>query len=325
MTGNRRSSCTAILPMLWATAAAAQPGFDCTKATTAAEKAICADPRLAGADAAMTKAFAALLRARLPVQQAALRNDQKRWVTERDAGCFDKKDDALARCLLAATRARQHFLAGEGENGAAGAPALLPVYFLELRKGAYDITIAYPQFAAPAAPKFNAAVHTLVFGNDALSEYRQDKPNPNSGAGNFYQVGYETTYLDPHLASVTLQFADFAGGAHPNNARSAVLWNPAADAPVALADFLADPSRAVPAVAALCKAQAEKDDWGLFDNPDFDAVVKDAKSWAVDTDGVTVMFDPYSVTPYVAGPHDCRLSYADLKDWLKPGGVLPPK
>jgi hypothetical protein len=37
------------------------------------------------------------------------------------------------------------------------------------------------------------------------------------------------------------------------------------------------------------------------------------------------MFDPYSVTPYVAGPHDCRLTYDDLKDLLKPGGPLPPK
>ncbi len=37
------------------------------------------------------------------------------------------------------------------------------------------------------------------------------------------------------------------------------------------------------------------------------------------------MFDPYSVTPYVAGPHDCRLTYAEFKDWLKPGGPLPPK
>jgi hypothetical protein len=31
------------------------------------------------------------------------------------------------------------------------------------------------------------------------------------------------------------------------------------------------------------------------------------------------------VAPYVSGPHDCRLSYAELKDWLKPGGVLPPQ
>jgi uncharacterized protein YecT (DUF1311 family) len=325
MTSYCRTLFAALLPLLWASAAAAQASFDCTKAATVSEKAICADPGLAAADAAMAQAFSGLLKKLPPAQQAALRTDQQSWITDRDGGCFDKKDDALTQCLLAATQMRRHFLAGEGDNGVAGAPALLPVFFVESRKGAYDITVAYAQFAAPAAPKFNAAVHEVVFGKNVLSQYRTTNPNPNTGSSNLYQVSYDTTYLDPNLASVTFQFADFAGGAHPNNWRSAVLWNPAVDAPVALADFLADPAIAVPAISALCKAQAEKDDWGLFDNPDFDTVVKDTKSWAVDKDGVTIMFDPYSVAPYVAGPHDCRILYADLRDLLKPGGPLPPK
>jgi hypothetical protein len=131
--------------------------------------------------------------------------------------------------------------------------------------------------------------------------------------------------LRAKLASVMLQFGAYAGGAHPNNWRGGVLWDMPADKPATLEDFLADPAKAVLAIAALCKAIGEREDWGLFSDADFAAVVGDAKSWAVDKDAVTIMFDPYSVAPYVAGPHDCRLSYAELKDWLRPGGFLPPQ
>ena len=324
MKGYRRTLVVALLPVLWASTAAAQASFDCAKASTVAEKAICADPALAAADVAVSKAYSDLLKALPAAQQAALKADQRNWVTGRDGGCFDKKDAELTQCLLAAMQGRRQFLAGEGDNGAAGAPPLLPAFYAESKKGAYDITIAYPQFAA-AAPQFNAAAHDAAYGKTTLAEYRQNAPNRFNGSSNSYDVTYETTWLTPQLVSVTLQFGGYAGGAHPNNWRVGLLWNPATDKAIALGDFLAEPEKAVPAVSALCKAQAEKDDWGLFDNPDFAAVVKDTKSWAIDKDGVTVMFDPYSVTPYVAGPHDCRLSYADLKDLLKPGGVLPPQ
>jgi len=316
----------ALLPALsWAAAAAAQPSFDCAKATTAAEKAICASPALAAADAAMGKAYQALDKSIKPDQQKGLRTDQNGWVTSRDGGCKDLEGDALTQCLLTATEARQRFLAGIGDNGPAGAPPLLPVFFDESKRDVYDITVAYPAFAAPAAPKFNAAAKELLLGKNMLAEYREPSPTPIPGVSNFFIAGYEATFLDPRLAAVTVQFFGFAGGAHPNNWRVALLWNLAADKPVALVDFLADPAKGVPAVSAMCKAIAEKGDWDLFDNPDFDTVVKDPKSWAADKDGATILFDPYMVSPYAAGPHDCRLTWDTLKDVLKPGGALPPK
>jgi uncharacterized protein YecT (DUF1311 family) len=305
--------------------AAAQPSFDCAKASTKAEKTICANPQLAAADAAMTGAYAALSKALPPAQQTGLRADQRQWVTERDGGCAEQKDDALVECLLAATDRRQRFLSGEGDNGPAGAPPLLPVFFVERKPKLYEISVAYPQFASPTGAKFNAAAKDAAIDPKAIDNYRQDKPNEFNGSSNFYDVSYETTYLDPKLVSVTLQFATYEGGAHPNSNRIGVLWNLAADKPVALGDFLADPDKAVAAISARCKTIAEKEDWGLFDNADFGAVVKDPKPWAVDKDGATIMFDPYAVSAYAFGPHDCRLTWAELKDWLKPGGALPPQ
>ncbi|HTQ34643.1 MAG TPA: lysozyme inhibitor LprI family protein [Stellaceae bacterium] len=311
--------------LLSAMPALAQPAPDCSKARTAAEKAICGDPALSTADGAMSKAYAALAKALAPGQQAGLRRDQRQWVKDRDPGCAEQKEAALTQCLLAATDKRHRFLAGEGDNGPAGAPPLVPVFYYEAKKAAYEITVAYPAFAAPVGKAFNAAAHDAVLGKDALTDYRQNGPNKFNGSSNFYQATYDIPYLDPHLASVAFQFGAYAGGAHPNNWRVGLLWDPANDRPVVLGDFLVDPDKAVTAISALCKAQGEKQEWGLFDDADFAAVVKDVKSWSIDKEGVTIMFDPYSVAPYVAGPHDCRLSYADLKEWLKPGGPLPPQ
>jgi uncharacterized protein YecT (DUF1311 family) len=313
------------LSSLWASVALAQPSFDCAKATTAAEKAICASPELAAADAALNKAFAALAKSIVPEQQAALRRDQIDWIKGRDGACFEKKDEALASCLLAETEKRRHLLLGEGDNGAAGGRPLRPTYFREVRPKLYEITLAYPQFASPAGATFNKAVREPIFGQNALAEHRQNTPNKFNGSSNFYQVTYDIPYLSPKLASVVLQFGSYTGGAHPNNWRVGVLWDLPADKAVTPEDFLADPAKAVPAISALCKAIGEREDWGLFSDADFAAVVGDMKSWAADKDGVTIMFDPYSVAPYVSGPHDCRLSYAELKDWLKPGGLLPPQ
>jgi uncharacterized protein YecT (DUF1311 family) len=310
-------------------AALAQPAPDCGKATTSSEKAICGNPELAAADRMMGMTFAALFKILPPEQQTGLRESQRQWVGARDVACSEARDAALTTCLLGETEKHRRFLAGEGANGPTAAPKLLPVFFDQTKKGLYEITIEYPQFAPPAGAKFDRAVRDLTMDPKTLSEYRQVEPNRNTGASNFYQVGYETTYLDLRLVSVTLQFSAYGGGAHPNTWRSTMLWDPTSDKPMELADFLAAPKTAVPAIGAVCRdklaVEAKAEDWDFFDNADFGAVVGDPKTWAVDKDGVTILFNPYSVAAYVVGPRDCRLSYAELKDWLKPGGVLPPR
>jgi uncharacterized protein len=69
--------------VLAAGSAAAQtaPGFDCAKAGTAVEKAICADPALSWLDHTLVRLFAA-------VQAGggkALRDSQRAWLAQRDA------------------------------------------------------------------------------------------------------------------------------------------------------------------------------------------------------------------------------------------------
>jgi uncharacterized protein YecT (DUF1311 family) len=318
----------AVVVLLLATGAAAQPAPECRQARTEAEKAICGNTGLAAADQRMAEAYAAFRAELPPDQQKALLADQRRWITRRQAACGDKSDDALVQCLLAETEARRRLLAGESPNGVPGAPRIVAGLFHEARKGRYEISIEYPRVLTPrgpAATAFERAAHAIAFGKDAVAEYRTMEPPHATGAENFYEAGYEVAYADPRLVSIIFSIGTFEGGAHPNSGRASLIFDLAAARALTLADLVADPKRAVDEISARCRAEAEKEDWGLFDDPDFPAVVGEVAAWAPDKDGIVILFDPYSVMPYVAGPHECRLSYAELAPLLKPGGPLPPQ
>jgi len=108
-----------------------------------------------------------------------------------------------------------------------------------------------------------------------------------------------------------------------------LLFDLAAGRSLRLPDLLAEPKQAVAELSAQCKtqlaAEGAKNGWELFDNADVAAVVGDINNWGATKDGIEILFDPYAVAPYVAGPHECRLPYGTLAQWLNPGGLLPPQ
>jgi uncharacterized protein YecT (DUF1311 family) len=61
-----------------------KPSFDCTKATSVAEKMICADPMLARADAAIAANYASALKRLDAPARKALAQDQQDFVSYRD-------------------------------------------------------------------------------------------------------------------------------------------------------------------------------------------------------------------------------------------------
>lgn len=64
--------------------AAAAPSFDCAKAASVAEKAICADPALAKADARVAQAYAAALKRLDAPGRKALETDEQDFLVFRD-------------------------------------------------------------------------------------------------------------------------------------------------------------------------------------------------------------------------------------------------
>src|SRR3981189_2985821 len=154
---------TMVALLVASVSAMARLGAGCRQERTPAEKAICAAPELADADAAMARAYQAL-RSLLPTEErTALLADQRRWVKLRDARCADKADRELAACLLAETEQRRRFFEGQG-GGGAEAGGLRPAFFHEAKPKRYEIAISYPQFArseGAAQSAFNRAARAI--------------------------------------------------------------------------------------------------------------------------------------------------------------------
>jgi uncharacterized protein len=134
----------AVLP----SAAHSQPSFDCRKASSAAEKTVCADPGLARLDKQLAAQYKSLVRSFTDEDQIAqIKLDQNHWLSTRNA-CA-----AAAECLSKTYRERLSRLTGADrdypaaglfEAGEVGTFALYPL------AGQYLVSIqtAKPQTGA---------------------------------------------------------------------------------------------------------------------------------------------------------------------------------
>jgi hypothetical protein len=92
-----------------------------------------------------------------------------------------------------------------------------------------------------------------------------------------------------------------------------------------MADIIASPAKAFPAIAERCKTQLAARPGNEGEDilhADVSDTVGDLKSWAPDKSGVNILF--FSIDGNAFGFQECRLSWSDLSPWLKPGGPLPP-
>jgi uncharacterized protein len=99
----------AALLLLWTSAAAAQPAFDCARAEGPAQKAVCTDPALAALDRELSRLYGlAVDGPRMTSdRQRELRAMQRGWIKGRD-DCW--KADDLTACVRLAYAVRIHDL-----------------------------------------------------------------------------------------------------------------------------------------------------------------------------------------------------------------------
>ncbi len=187
--------------------------FDCNKAATPSEKAICANPTARAADEAMSQAFADLLALQSPTAKPTVVAAQARWIKDRDNACSQAKK--LGACLAEQSARRRAFLAGEPEAGP-GAPGRLAPFFRYEKGGKGKAAIAlqllkYPAPATPGERAFNAAVEKLV---GALDEPEADSPGSDRYE---HDRTMSLVYASPRLVSAHLEGYDDMGGAHPTS------------------------------------------------------------------------------------------------------------
>jgi uncharacterized protein YecT (DUF1311 family) len=322
--------------LLFLLAPEAASAFDCAKAKSADEKAICASSEAKAADDAMTSAYLALRKNAAGADRSALDAAQTRWLGRRGQNCSDDNGDAftgakLSACLADASNARAAFLNGAPEAGPGAPSPMAPVFRIEKgRKGRADIDfqlVKFVQAASPGERAFNAAADKLY----------QDIEQPDAADANSDTYAFQTSlaiaYASDRLVSGKVDAYSDSGGAHPNSYIAHINVDLSAGTLLSFAD-LAD-AKATKAINAKCvelvKAQ-RKDKMGADsqDDPftqdmatDVAKSTDDLGAWGFGVDAATVDYSPYSVGSYAEGYYDCKLPYAFLRPLIKGSFPLP--
>lgn len=157
----------------------AAQAIDCSKAATAVEKMICADPTAAKADNDMAAAYSALAKHLFAPQKKLLASNQSAWIAERES-CTETADTipaAQAACVIDLTTQRRAFLAGLPAEGPGTTSPLQPV----IKHGADDTyltSLEFPHASTPAEKLLNAELARDFAKAHAATESKEALPLP---------------------------------------------------------------------------------------------------------------------------------------------------
>lgn len=338
------------LPSMLAQAAS----FDCAKATTAQEKAICATPDLSKADDQMAAAYKAWLAAAQPDWAAGIRQNQLIWLRMRDEDCpSGDTNNPIASCLSGIYKERiqelkQMVKQVAGVNFVSEAITLTardtpdtapPAGISEVTPGFGTFEATWPQASstAPQWTAWNSAIVPAIIQTanaDGSSSAKDWSGLVQPGVDRDLAVTVERANAQWIAASI-VNFYD-GHGAHPTENTAEFYW-------------ILDQKRALKPEDVFLP-NSGWDTWmekrldsylhqaldsqsnGNYQTTWFpqgnaaatlQALVTNPGDWTLEPAGFSIFFQPYQVACYACTPNPMTISWSDLKPYLQPGFVLP--
>ena len=201
----------------------------------------------------------------------------------------------------------------------------------------YSIDVEYPQIEGDARfDKFNKEARGMITKN--VTEWKTGETSTGE------EVSTELTNLDStlwnayyfRLATDDLISVEFdegiyeRGAAHGNHITTVLNYDVKNGKKLLLGDLFNPKSNYLNLISAYCikdlKQQATKDKEGMLDDESIQsgasARADNYDAWAITKKGLWIIFDPYEVAPYAAGPQHVLVPYSALKDVLKPDGPI---
>ena len=309
----------AALVLCLATTPAAAASFDCGKAATPVEKAVCGDPALSALDERLAQAYRGQ-RARLtPPGADRLKADQQGWLRWLRAACPPAGGIPFAQCLADGYQARLHDLEETVLAGDGAFRAMLAVRY-EVAGGLALGPFAAPRIELPddaAARSWNA--EALAFarpedtGDEPMAVARVTWASPDG-----ISVVVTRSWFTPRGGrSAEARAFTFLAGRGPLTA--AMLFDPAADWPAALRTACGE---AMATQAAALPAGSERPDAETLAY--LTAATCDDQAperWALSTDGLLIVGVQHA---WAAGLDDPVLPWPALgavlaRSWMPPG------
>ncbi|MCW5733586.1 MAG: DUF3298 domain-containing protein [Enhydrobacter sp.] len=315
--------------LLWSVAAAAQPSFDCAKASTVVERAICADAKLAQLDREMATAYDTLWGRLTGPARDHLAQDQLRWLANRTTACTGIAED-VARCVRQRYVSRIATLQAESEGPYPFVSEQALVRSGKVRTTRYEIDASYPQFDGPNVD-FSAV--NKAFATAAQKGADDAVPGNDGGGPGIDQIW---TYLQsfqlfrpaPSSVSVATTFYIFTGGAHGSSGVTATLVDLRTGRSVAPADVFVAGSAWKRTITEIAKADLKRQ---FVERPGFpetlepatfDKLMDDPGRYLFKADALEIIFNQYDVAAYVMGRYAVDIPYSRLTNLIRKDGPL---
>lgn len=329
------------LAMLLAAVPVQAASFDCSKAETAMEQAICADPALSKADETLAKAYATALGGLSEAASAAVRQGQKAWLDYAERACTDDAmplsgsyDEDGVACLL------QTFTNRIGRLEASRMQSGRRFYPLDR----YAVSVD-PQAEADAWNKVTTKQFSSlrIDGEDeeaeafnALMERYDATLQQGAGSGEEGDINPATdssTDTDTTIAvdavssrriSLSINEWWYGHGAAHGNYTVSHLHFLLDEKRELSADDIFEAAGWQAALAELVLSELDRMlDGGVW--PDSEDVVAEAVSqperWSFSESGLGVQFQPYEVAAYAVGAPTAIIPWATLGEYMAEGGM----
>lgn len=207
----------------------------------------------------------------------------------------------------------------------------------------YTIDVEYPQIEGDARfDKFNREARSLIakdvaaFKSAETSEAAPEESDPGRVLADEAQessldIDYEIRCATDDLISVELSESSYsAGAAHPNTNTTVLNYDVKNGKKLALGDLFNPKAGYLGAISAYCikdlKEQSKKSKDLMFDDEQIKSGAgpraDNYKAWAITKKGLFIVFDPYQVASYAAGPQYVLVPYSALKDLVKQDGPI---
>lgn len=301
--------CAAVFILAMAASAAPAMAFDCAKASTANEKAICADPAaLAANDRMETVYFAMRGRLKGTPGESVLRDGQRAWLKLRDLTC-----QAEAECLANQSDSRAQELAKTPEGAA---PFLLAQ---EGKPGVYRVSISGPRYFDMSVP--GAAAYERWFQQLVDQSPYGDPPDKDlmDAFALDHEVAVTVESRTPRLFSASASIYAFSGGAHGSGVTESLNIDLATGKPIDMNKQIG-PS-GLSRLEGECLDQIAREKAERLDDTAVDQArkeildiypsviaehLRDSARWTFEREEAVVIFDSYAIGAYAEGTFECR-------------------
>lgn len=187
-------------------------------------------------------------------------------------------------------------------------------------------SIAWPRMTAeePGHEVYNAAVEALIKGAEEEFLAGLDPEVDPSLPGSSFSLGYGIAWADSNVVSVRLPVDLYhTGAAHPFHYEMTLVVDRRAGRVLELEDLFLPETPWLETLSRLSTAELSERLEDSFFPEGTEARPENFDCWLLAEHTLTLLFDPYEVGPWVAGPQEVEISLADLQSLLAPGIAKP--